>query len=91
MYDMYHNRGFDIFQVSLDIRKDDWTEAIRKDRLGRWKHVSDLKYSDSEAIKTFGLTGVPYNFLIDRNGRVIAANLRGEMLQKKLEELFSQK
>jgi peroxiredoxin len=88
LYDIYHYRGFDIFQVSLDIRKEEWTEAIRKDRVGRWKHVSDLKYRDSEVVKRFGLTEIPCNYLIDRDGRVIAINLRGEMLQKKLVELF---
>lgn len=89
MYDTYHHRGFDIYQVSLDIRKEDWTEAIRKDRLGRWKHVSDLRYRDSEVVKRFGLTEIPYNYLIDRDGRVIAVNLRGDMLRKKLGELFN--
>lgn len=89
MYDAYHHRGFDIYQVSLDIRKEDWTEAIRKDRLGRWKHVSDLRYRDSEVVKRFGLTEIPYNYLIDRDGRVIAVNLRGDMLRKKLVELFN--
>lgn len=90
LYDMYHYRGFDIYQVSLDMTKDDWTEAIRNDRLGRWKHVSDLRYRDSEVVKTFGLTGIPYNFLIDRDGKVIGSDLRGAVLQKKLEELFTQ-
>jgi peroxiredoxin len=88
LYDMYHRYGFEIFQVSLDISKEDWTEAIKNDRLGRWMHVSDLKYKDSEVVKTFGITGIPYNLLIDREGKVIEANLRGVMLQKKLEELF---
>ena len=90
LYDMYHYRGFDIYQVSLDQRKEDWTGAIRDDRLGRWVHVSDLKYRDSEVVKRFGLSEIPANFLIDREGRVIAVNLRGPMLRKKLEELFSQ-
>jgi len=90
MYDMYHYRGFDIFQVSLDMNREDWTEAIKNDRLGRWKHVSDLKYRDSEVIKIFSLTGIPYNFLIDRDGKVIASNLRGAQLQDKLREIFSQ-
>jgi len=89
-YDMYHYRGFDIYQVSLDQRKEDWTGAIMKDRLGRWAHVSDLKYRDSEVVKRFGLSEIPANYLIDREGRVIAVNLRGPMLLKKLEELFSQ-
>ena len=90
LYDMYHYRGFDIYQVSLDQRKEDWTGAIRNDRLGRWAHVSDLKYRDSEVVKRFGLSEIPANYLIDREGRVIAVNLRGPMLRKKLEELFSQ-
>ena len=90
LYDMYHYRGFDIYQVSLDQRKEDWTGAIRNDRLGRWVHVSDLKYRDSEVVKRFGLSEIPANYLIDREGRVIAVNLRGPMLGKKLEELFSQ-
>ncbi|MBE0667490.1 MAG: hypothetical protein IH593_07415, partial [Bacteroidales bacterium] len=90
MYDMYHYRGFDIFQVSLDMNREDWTKAIENDRLGRWKHVSDLKYRDSEVIKIFGLTGIPYNFLIDREGKVIASNLRGAQLQDKLGEIFKQ-
>jgi hypothetical protein len=74
---------------SLDLRKEEWTDAIRKDRLGRWKHVSDLKYRDSEVVKRFGLTEIPASFLIDREGRVIAVNPRGDDLQKKLEEVFS--
>jgi len=90
LYDMYNYRGFDIYQVSLDQRKEDWTGAIRNDRLGRWAHVSDLKYRDSEVVKRFGLSEIPANYLIDREGRVIAVNLRGPMLSKKLEELFSQ-
>jgi peroxiredoxin len=89
LYDMYNRKGFDIFQVSLDLRKEEWVEAIRKDRLGRWKHVSDLKYRDSGVVKQFGLTEIPASFLIDRDGRVIAVNLRGDELLKKLEELFS--
>ena len=89
LYDLYHNRGFDIFQVSLDLKKEDWTEAIRKDRLGRWYHVSDLKYRDSEVVKRFGFNEIPTSFLLDREGRVIAVNLRGDDLQKKLEELFA--
>ncbi len=90
MYDMYHWRGFDIFQVSLDLRMEDWTEAIRKDRLGRWKHVSDLRYRDSEVVKQFGLSEIPASFLIDREGRVIAVNLRGDDLRKKLDEVLGE-
>ena len=89
LYDMYHWKGFDIFQVSLDLRKEDWLEAIRNDRIGRWKHVSDLRYRDSEVVKQFGLSEIPASFLIDGEGRVIATNLRGDDLAKKLGEVFS--
>jgi len=89
LYDMYHWKGFDIFQVSLDLRKEEWLEAIRNDRLGRWKHVSDLRYRDSEVVKQFGLTEIPASFLVDREGRVIATNLRGDDLAKKLAEVLS--
>jgi len=88
LYDQWHWRGFDIYQVSLDLRKEEWTEAIRQDRLGRWKHVSDLKYRDSEVVRSFGLTEIPASYLIDREGKVIAVNLRGDELRKKLEELL---
>ncbi len=89
MYNMYRQKGFTIFQVSLDMKKEDWTEAIKTDKLGRWNQVSDLKYRDSEVIKTFKLASIPYNFLLDREGKVIGINLRGEDLQKKLAEIFS--
>lgn len=88
LYDLYHSRGFDIYQVSLDLRKEDWTEAIRKDRLGKWHHVSDLKYRDSEVVRSFGLSEIPSSFLLDREGKVMAVNLRGDALRKKLEELL---
>ena len=91
IYDMWHWRGFEIFQVSLDLRREDWTEAIRNDKLGRWKHVSDLKYRDSEVVKKFGLTEIPASFLLDREGRVIAVNLRGDDLKEKLGELLDEK
>jgi peroxiredoxin len=88
LYDMYHWKGFDIFQVSLDLRKEEWVEAIGKDRLGRWEHVSDLRYRDSEVVRQFGLSEIPASFLLDREGRVIAVNLRGEDLRKKLDEVL---
>ncbi len=89
LYEMYHWKGFDIFQVSLDLRKEEWLEAIRNDRIGRWKHVSDLRYRDSEVVKQFGLSEIPASFLIDGEGRVIATNLRGDDLAKKLGQVFS--
>ena len=88
-YDLYHSRGFDIYQVSIDKTREAWVKAIREDNLGRWKHVSDLKYWSSMVVPLLKIESIPANFLIDREGRIIATNLRGEMLQQKLAEIFN--
>ncbi len=87
-YKKYHDRGFDIVGVSLDTKKDAWEKAIQKDGL-TWQHVSDLKGWESGIIKEYGIKVVPTNFLVDRNGKIVAKNLREEALQKKLEELMN--
>jgi len=86
-YQKYHDKGFEIVGVSLDTKKDAWMKAIEKDSL-TWSHVSDLQGWESGIVKEFGVKVVPTNFLLDRNGKVIANNLREEALHKKLEELL---
>lgn len=83
----WKGKGFDIFQVSLDKSKEDWLKAIRADNL-RWKHVSDLKFWGSAPVPIYGVQGIPANFLLDPDGKIIAKNLRGEELEKKLAEIF---
>jgi len=89
MYNTYRQKGFTVFQVSLDLKKEDWVEAIKTDNIGKWYQVSDLKYKDSEVVKEFNLGTIPSNFLLDRDGKVIGINLQGEELQKKLAEVFA--
>lgn len=81
--------GFDILQVSLDRTKEDWTGAIRTDRLSGWKHVSDLKFWESKAAEIYNVKAIPASFLIDPTGKIIAINLRGEELGNKLGEIFA--
>jgi|WetSurMetagenome_2_1015567.scaffolds.fasta_scaffold00006_111 thiol-disulfide isomerase/thioredoxin len=88
-YNMYHNRGFQIYQVSLDKTRDAWIKGIQEDNLEKWIHVSDIKYWQSVVVPLYELEGIPTNFLLDREGRIIATDLRGEMLQRKLAEIFS--
>ncbi|MDR1865716.1 MAG: AhpC/TSA family protein [Bacteroidales bacterium] len=90
IYEKYSNRGFDIFQVSLDKTKSAWEKAIREDKLLAWTHVCDLKFWDSEAVKEYGIETVPANFLIDNEGTIIAKGLSGDALDKKLSEIFAQ-
>lgn len=87
-YKMYNAKGFEIFQVSLDKTHKAWADAIAKDGL-LWKHhVSDLQFWNSAAAQLYGIQGIPANYLLDKNGIVIAKNLRGAELAAKLKEIF---
>jgi peroxiredoxin len=88
VYHKFKDKGFTVFGVSLDRRKEDWMRAISEDKL-TWTHVSDLKYWQSEAAKTYNITGIPFSLLLDPNGVIIAKNLRGAALDKKLAEIFN--
>lgn len=87
-YNKYKKDKFTIFQVSLDKEKEDWVKAIKDDGLEDWTHVSDLKYWQSEAAELYGVRGIPANFLIDPEGKIVAINLRGPDLGLKLSEIF---
>lgn len=89
MYHKYKDKGFDVFGVSLDRTKEDWLQAIREDGLA-WTHVSDLKYFNSQAAQDYNINAIPFSILVDPQGIIIAKNLRGSGLQKKLAELFGE-
>jgi len=84
-YAKFKDKGFEIYAISLDVKKDAWLKAIEEDGLP-WLHVSDLKNDTSAEL--YGVSGIPMNFLLDKDGIIIAKNLRGEALTKKLEEVF---
>jgi thiol-disulfide isomerase/thioredoxin len=83
----YNSKGFTVFGVSLDTDKLKWHEAIAKDGLA-WTHVGDLKGWDNAAAKLYGVMSIPASFLLDKDGKIIASNLRGAELDKKLEEIL---
>jgi peroxiredoxin len=89
-YQKYKDKGFTVFGVSLDRKREDWLQAIQEDNL-TWTHVSDLKYWQSEAARIYNITGIPFSLLLDPNGVIIAKNLRGAALDAKLAEIFSGK
>jgi peroxiredoxin len=88
-YNKYKDKGFTVFSVSLDKDKDSWVKAIKADNLSWTNHVSDLKYWQSSVVKLYNFNAIPQTFLIDANGKIIAKNLRGEMLDQKLQEVFA--
>lgn len=88
-YNAFKDKNFTVLGVSLDNpgKKDAWLAAIEKDGL-TWTQLSDLKGWDNAASKMYGVRGIPANFLIDPSGKIIAKNVRGEELQKKLAEVL---
>jgi peroxiredoxin len=88
-YRQFKDKNFTILGVSLDRPegKADWLKAIKEDQL-TWTHVSDLKFWESAVVPLYNIQGIPYNVLVDPQGKVVAENLRGEELGKKLAELL---
>ncbi|WP_285008203.1 redoxin domain-containing protein [Pedobacter faecalis] len=85
----YGKDNFIILGISLDnprTGKEGWIKAIKDDKL-TWPQVSDLKY-ENEVAKLYSVTSIPQNFLLDPDGRIIATNLRGEGVDRKLGELL---
>ena len=86
-YAAFKDKGFEILGVSVDGDKGKWMEAIKKDGL-TWPQISDLKGWDNEARKVYGISGVPANFLVSPDGKIIGTHLTGEALNKKLAEVM---
>jgi len=87
LYNKYHDKGFDILGVSLDKDKASWVKAIESDGL-KWHQVSDLKYWQSAAGRTYGVGSIPHTVLVGRDGKIIAIGLRDASLDTKLKEIF---
>lgn len=81
VFNDYNKKGFTVFGVSLDRDKDKWVKAIADDQL-TWTHVSDLKYWDNEVSQMYAIRSIPSNLLVDKTGKIIAKNKRGEELRK---------
>ena len=86
-YNKFNTKNFTILGVSLDQARDAWLNAIKKDGLA-WTNVSDLQFWNNAAAALYHVQGIPQNFLIDPNGKIIARNLRGPALESKLCELL---
>lgn len=86
-YNEFQPKGFEIFAVSEDYKKENWLKAIEKDKLP-WTQVSELSKKNT-AFMIYGVNGIPDNFLIDQNGTIIARNIKGQKLKDKLNELLN--
>ena len=87
LYDKYHAKGFDIVGLSFDRDHKNWVGAIQRKGLN-WHHLSDLKYWDTLAGRTYGINAIPATLLVGPDGKIVAANLHGEALAAKLKEIY---
>lgn len=89
-FNKFKDKGFTVFGVSLDNpgKKDAWVKAIEDDKLEQWQHVSDLQGWKSIVVELYAIKGIPQNYLLDKEGKIVASNLRGEALEAKLAELL---
>lgn len=87
MYNKYKDKGFEILSISLDQDENAWKKAIEADGL-IWNHVSDLNYSQQTLATNYNVQAIPMTYLLDKEGKIIAKNLRGKALEDKLAELL---
>ncbi|MOA09274.1 Thiol-disulfide oxidoreductase ResA [compost metagenome] len=83
VYEKFKDKNFTILGISLDQKKGAWLKAINDDKLV-WTQVSDLKSWENEVAKLYDIRSIPANLLLDKNGKIIAKNLRGEKLAEVL-------
>lgn len=86
-YEKYKDKGFDVVGLSFDQDKEAWTSAIQSLALP-WHHLSDLKGWKCVAGEVYGINSIPATLLVGPDGKIVANNLRGDALEKKLEELL---
>lgn len=88
-YNLFKDKNFDIIGVSLDRKdgRDSWLQAINDDQLS-WTQLSDLKFWDSKLVKKYGISTIPFSFIVDPSGKIIAKNISGNKLSEFLKELL---
>lgn len=86
-YNSYHNKGFEVYAISMDNNKVSWMNAIDFNEFN-WVNVSELSFPESEAALMYNITQLPTNFLINRDGDIVAKNLYGRVLNTWLDNLI---
>ena len=84
---MYSPKGFEVLSISLDAKKENWVKAIGEDGM-TWKHGSDLLGKQSPILGQYMVNTIPYTLLLDHENRIVAKNLRGNDLKKKIAEML---
>ena len=88
-YEMFHDKGFEIYGVSLDSEADAWKEAMADNKM-TWINVAAMNDEEQKATKAYAIQSIPSNFLIGPDGTIVAKNLRGDDVKAKLAEAHRQ-
>ncbi|MDA3928420.1 MAG: TlpA disulfide reductase family protein [Prolixibacteraceae bacterium] len=86
-YTKYNAKGFEIYQVSVDTNKEEWLKAVKQDQL-TWTNVGDMQGS-IDALNSYNIKSIPSNYLLNRDGSIIARNIKGPEIYKKLNEILN--
>ncbi len=86
-YQKYHDQGFEIYAISLDNERRRWVQSVDYNEFD-WINVSELTYPDSRANLFYNVTSLPTNYLINREGDIIAKDLYGKTLETWLDNLL---
>lgn len=86
LYKKYKDDGFEVFAVSLDVKKDAWLKAIKKDNLTYTQVIDDAGWN-SKVAERFYVDALPTNFLLDKSGKIVAINIEGKEMFDKVKEL----
>lgn len=87
LYEKYKQKGFEVFGVSIDNRKESWLKAIKKDKI-TYPQVIDGEGWDANTAVKYGVDAIPATFLLNKDGVVLAVGLEGEKLEEKIKELL---
>ena len=88
LYQQYHSKGFDIIAISVDDDEQNWKKAIEQDQLA-WTQICDFESWNGPIPKRYQVTETPTNFLINAQGKIVAKNIKGEMLKQSLQKAFN--
>jgi peroxiredoxin len=90
MYNKYRSKGFEIFGISVDENRKSWISAMKKDGL-TWTNTANMQNTENNpAALTYGVTAIPFNVLVDKDGKIIETNVRGKRLEERLMEVFGE-
>lgn len=87
VYERFKEKGFAVVGYSLDSSEKSWQNAVKQDSLP-WVQLSGLGVVCVDVAKLYGVSAIPSNFLIDPDGKILAVDLRGEELEKALEQVL---